>query len=84
MDTAQEQPESVSGSRWRSSASSRPTSPPIPGRMAHAQAQILAVHQEDMVACARVQAGLKAADAILGPLSPLEAGVARFRAWVAG
>ena len=55
-----------------------------PDRMARAQAQILAVHQEDMVACERVQAGLSAADAILGPLSPLEAGVARFREWVAG
>lgn len=43
-----------------------------------------AVHQEDMVACERVQAGLRAPDAILGPLLPLEAGVARFRAWVAG
>jgi hypothetical protein len=55
-----------------------------PLRMAQAQAQILAVHQEDMVACARVQAGLRTADAILDPLSPLEAGVASFRAWVAG
>jgi phenylpropionate dioxygenase-like ring-hydroxylating dioxygenase large terminal subunit len=52
-------------------------------RMARAEAQVLAVHQEDMVACERVQAGLNARDAVLGPLSPLEAGVARFREWVA-
>jgi len=55
-----------------------------PARMARAEATLLAIHQEDMVACERVQAGLRAPDAILGPLSPLEAGVARFRAWVAG
>jgi phenylpropionate dioxygenase-like ring-hydroxylating dioxygenase large terminal subunit len=52
--------------------------------MARAQATLLAIHQEDIVACDRVQAGLRSPDAILGPLSPLEAGVARFREWVAG
>jgi hypothetical protein len=52
-------------------------------RMEQAKAQVLAVHMEDIDACARVQAGLRAPDAVLGPLSPLEAGVARFRAWVA-
>jgi len=52
--------------------------------VARAQATLLAVHQEDMVACERVQAGLRSPDAVLGPLSPLEAGVARFREWVAG
>jgi phenylpropionate dioxygenase-like ring-hydroxylating dioxygenase large terminal subunit len=52
--------------------------------MARAAAQLTAIHQEDMAACERVQAGLGAPDAVLGPLSPLEAGVARFRAWLAG
>lgn len=53
-------------------------------RMARDKAQLLAIHMEDIEACERVQAGLKAPDAVLGPLSPLEAGVARFREWVAG
>jgi hypothetical protein len=53
-------------------------------RMAQGEAQLMAVHLEDIAACERVQAGLRAPDAILGPLSPLEAGVARFRDWVAG
>jgi len=52
-------------------------------RMAQSEAQLMAVHLEDIGACERVQAGLRAPDAILGPLSPLEAGVARFRDWVA-
>jgi phenylpropionate dioxygenase-like ring-hydroxylating dioxygenase large terminal subunit len=52
--------------------------------MARSQATLLAIHQEDIVVCDRVQAGLRAPDATLGPLSPLEAGVARFREWVAG
>ncbi|HEY1927642.1 MAG TPA: aromatic ring-hydroxylating dioxygenase subunit alpha [Caulobacteraceae bacterium] len=52
-------------------------------QMAAAKAQVLAIHMEDVAACERVQAGLRAPDAVLGPLSPLEAGVARFRAWVA-
>jgi phenylpropionate dioxygenase-like ring-hydroxylating dioxygenase large terminal subunit len=52
-------------------------------RMEQAKAQVLAVHMEDIVACERVQAGLRAPDAVLGPLSPLEAGVARFREWLA-
>lgn len=51
--------------------------------MARDQATLFAIHQEDMAACERVQAGLRSPDAILGPLSPLEAGVARFREWVA-
>ncbi len=51
--------------------------------MAQGEAQLMAVHLEDIAACDRVQAGLRAPDAILGPLSPLEAGVARFRDWVA-
>ena len=50
--------------------------------MARSKDQIIAIHQEDMSACARVQAGLRSPDAILGPLSPLEAGIARFRQWV--
>jgi len=49
--------------------------------MEGAKAQILAVHMEDIPMCERVQAGLRAPDAMLGPLSPLEAGLARFRAW---
>ena len=53
-------------------------------RMERQKAQLLAIHLEDIEACERVQAGLRAPDAVLGPLSPLEAGVARFRAWVAG
>jgi phenylpropionate dioxygenase-like ring-hydroxylating dioxygenase large terminal subunit len=53
-----------------------------PGRMERAKATLLAVHQEDMAVCDRVQAGLKSPDAVLGPLSKLEAGIARFRAWV--
>ena len=51
--------------------------------MASSKAQIIAIHQEDIAACARVQAGLRSPDAVLGPLSPLEAGIARFREWVA-
>ena len=50
--------------------------------MERAKAQLFAIHLEDMVVCERVQAGLRSPDAILGPLSPLEAGVARFRDWV--
>lgn len=50
--------------------------------MATSQDQIVAIHQEDMAVCARVQTGLRAPDAVLGPLSPLEAGIARFREWV--
>jgi phenylpropionate dioxygenase-like ring-hydroxylating dioxygenase large terminal subunit len=52
-------------------------------RMEQAKAQVLAVHMEDMAACDRVQAGLRAPDAVLGPLSRLETGIARFREWVA-
>ncbi|HXQ11549.1 MAG TPA: aromatic ring-hydroxylating dioxygenase subunit alpha [Caulobacteraceae bacterium] len=55
-----------------------------PEDMERARAQLFAIHQEDMVVCERVQAGLRSPDAILGPLSPLEDGIARFRAWVAG
>ncbi len=51
--------------------------------MARAQAQLWAIHQEDIVVCARTQAGLRSPDATLGPLSALEAGVTRFRAWLA-
>jgi phenylpropionate dioxygenase-like ring-hydroxylating dioxygenase large terminal subunit len=54
-----------------------------PDRMARDKAQLLAIHMEDMTACQRVQTGLRAPDAVLGPLSPLEAGIARFREWVA-
>jgi phenylpropionate dioxygenase-like ring-hydroxylating dioxygenase large terminal subunit len=50
--------------------------------MARAKDQLFVIHQEDMVVCERVQAGLRSPDAVLGPLSPLEDGVARFRAWV--
>ena len=50
--------------------------------MARAKAQLWAIHQEDIVVCARTQAGLKSPGAVLGPLSRLEAGVARFREWV--
>ncbi|HXQ45182.1 MAG TPA: SRPBCC family protein, partial [Caulobacteraceae bacterium] len=53
-----------------------------PEDMERAKAQLFAIHLEDMVVCERVQAGLRSPDAILGPLSPLEAGVARFRDWV--
>jgi phenylpropionate dioxygenase-like ring-hydroxylating dioxygenase large terminal subunit len=51
--------------------------------MERARSQLFAIHQEDMAVCERVQAGLRSPDAVLGPLSPLESGVARFRAWVA-
>lgn len=51
--------------------------------MAAAKDQTLAVHFEDIPMCARVQAGLRAPDAVLGPLSPLEDGIRRFRAWAA-
>ena len=54
-----------------------------PGLMEAAKAGVLAVHLEDIPVCERVQAGLRSSDAVLGPLSPLEAGVARFREWVA-
>jgi phenylpropionate dioxygenase-like ring-hydroxylating dioxygenase large terminal subunit len=53
------------------------------GLMEDAKAGVLAVHLEDIAVCERVQAGLRSPDAVLGPLSPLEAGVARFREWVA-
>jgi phenylpropionate dioxygenase-like ring-hydroxylating dioxygenase large terminal subunit len=53
-----------------------------PEDMERARAELFAIHQEDIVVCERVQAGLRSPDAILGPLSPLEDGVARFRAWV--
>ncbi|HEV2366137.1 MAG TPA: aromatic ring-hydroxylating dioxygenase subunit alpha [Caulobacteraceae bacterium] len=51
--------------------------------MEAARAQVLAIHLEDIPMCERVQAGLNSPDAALGPLSHLEAGVARFRDWVA-
>jgi phenylpropionate dioxygenase-like ring-hydroxylating dioxygenase large terminal subunit len=54
-----------------------------PAAMAQAKAQLWAIHQEDMVVCERTQAGLRSPDAALGPLSILEAGVARFREWAA-
>ena len=60
-----------------------PESAADPERMASARASVFAVHQEDIIVCDRVQAGLRSPDAALGPLSPLEAGVARFREWVA-
>ncbi|HEX2591374.1 MAG TPA: aromatic ring-hydroxylating dioxygenase subunit alpha [Rhizomicrobium sp.] len=47
------------------------------------KAQLMAVHLEDIPMCERTQSGLKSADAVLGPLSHLEAGVASFRDWVA-
>jgi phenylpropionate dioxygenase-like ring-hydroxylating dioxygenase large terminal subunit len=55
-----------------------------PQRMEQAKASVFAVHQEDIIVCEGVQAGLRSPDAVLGPLSPLEAGVARFREWVSG
>jgi phenylpropionate dioxygenase-like ring-hydroxylating dioxygenase large terminal subunit len=51
--------------------------------MEASKAQLLAIHLEDIPMCERVQAGLAAPDAVLGPLSPLEIGVAKFRTWVA-
>lgn len=51
-------------------------------QMAAGRALTMAVHQEDITVCDGVQAGLRSPDAILGPLSPLEAGVARFRRWI--
>jgi phenylpropionate dioxygenase-like ring-hydroxylating dioxygenase large terminal subunit len=53
-----------------------------PERMRRAEASLFAVHQEDIVVCDRVQTGLRSPDATLGPLSPLETGVGRFREWV--
>jgi phenylpropionate dioxygenase-like ring-hydroxylating dioxygenase large terminal subunit len=53
-----------------------------PQQMQRAKASVLAVHQEDIIVCERVQVGLRSPDAMLGPLSPLEDGVARFREWV--
>ncbi|HWA62672.1 MAG TPA: aromatic ring-hydroxylating dioxygenase subunit alpha [Caulobacteraceae bacterium] len=53
------------------------------GAIEAATAQLTAIHLEDIEMCQRTQAGLRAPDAALGPLSPLEAGIARFRAWVA-
>ena len=54
-----------------------------PAAMQTARAQLWAIHQEDIPVCERTQAGLRSADAALGPLSVLEAGIARFREWVA-
>jgi phenylpropionate dioxygenase-like ring-hydroxylating dioxygenase large terminal subunit len=51
--------------------------------LARAEAAVMTVHNEDIAACERVQAGLRSPDAALGPLSPLEAGIGRFRSWVA-
>lgn len=51
-------------------------------RMAAGRGMTMAVHQEDIIVCDGVQAGLRSPDAVLGPLSPLEAGVARFRRWI--
>ncbi|MGA0603219.1 aromatic ring-hydroxylating oxygenase subunit alpha [Caulobacter sp. KR2-114] len=52
-------------------------------KMGAARELLTAVHLEDITVCDGVQAGLRSPDAILGPLSPLEAGVARFRGWIA-
>jgi phenylpropionate dioxygenase-like ring-hydroxylating dioxygenase large terminal subunit len=49
-----------------------------------ARTTLWAIHQEDIPMCERTQAGLKSPDAVLGPLSPLEAGLARFREWLSG
>ncbi len=51
--------------------------------MEETKAEVLAIHLEDIPVCERVQAGLASPAAVLGPLSPLEAGLARFRTWVA-
>jgi phenylpropionate dioxygenase-like ring-hydroxylating dioxygenase large terminal subunit len=51
--------------------------------MAEQKALALAIHQEDIPVCARTQAGLRSPDAAMGPLSPLEDGLAVFRSWVA-
>jgi phenylpropionate dioxygenase-like ring-hydroxylating dioxygenase large terminal subunit len=53
-----------------------------PATAQRGEAAVMAVHQEDIVVCEQVQAGLRSPDAVLGPLSPLEAGIGRFRAWV--
>ncbi|WP_309644092.1 aromatic ring-hydroxylating dioxygenase subunit alpha [Phenylobacterium sp.] len=47
------------------------------------RAQLQAIHLEDIPICERVQAGLSSQGARLGPLSPLEEGIARFQAFVA-
>jgi len=52
-------------------------------RMEAGRALLMAVHQEDITVCDGVQMGLRSPDASMGPLSPLEAGVARFRGWIA-
>ncbi len=51
--------------------------------MAEQKALALAIHEEDIPVCARTQAGLRSPDAVMGPLSPLESGLALFRSWVA-
>ncbi len=51
--------------------------------MAAQKALALAIHEEDIPVCARTQAGLRSPDAVMGPLSPLESGLALFRDWVA-
>ena len=46
--------------------------------------QLMAIHLEDIPVCERTQAGLRSADAVLGPLSKLEAGLGEFRKWLQG
>jgi phenylpropionate dioxygenase-like ring-hydroxylating dioxygenase large terminal subunit len=51
--------------------------------MAAESAISFAIHSEDVPVCERTQAGLGSPDAVMGPLSPLESGLAAFRAFVA-
>lgn len=51
--------------------------------MASEKAISVAIHMEDVPVCERTQAGLRGPDAIMGPLSPLEAGLTAFRTYIA-
>lgn len=53
-----------------------------PALAAQMESAITAIHQEDIVACAKVQRGVAAPSAVSGPLSPLEAPLGVFHRWL--
>jgi hypothetical protein len=53
-----------------------------PDRVADLMAMLVAVHAEDMAACARVQAGLRSGLLEHLRLTPLEAPIADFQRWI--
>jgi len=55
-----------------------------PEAMARETPLAMGIHAEDIPVCERTQIGLSSPDAVMGPLSPLEVGLAHFRRWVKG